>query len=150
MENGSHEKGPSQCQDIKTVKELTLPEITRQLDTLKEKVAEIPGIIRRVDRHDDTIDECKENISKLFTAQGETKVLVNQILDKLDGLENKIFSYMTQAVASATQAVESSIKDKEKTGGINKDLIDLVKYVLALTIGVIVSAIFLKGWKVIP
>jgi chromosome segregation ATPase len=138
-EIGNHERGSNQCPDIKTVKDVTLPDLVKQLGDLKERVAQLPEILRRLEKAEDRIEEGRENIAKLYTGLGETKVLVNQILDKLDGLETKIFSYMTQAIEAA------SIRDKDKSGGLNKDLIDLLKFVIAGTIIAIVTALFIKG-----
>jgi len=105
-----------------------MEEIKSQLQRLTTEQTEIK---RRIDKLEDNDARHEKDIKQLYVNQEGTKVYVTQILQKIDALETKLFNALTSA-GTNTQ--------KER-----QNWMDLIKYVIGITIGAIVMYVFSTG-----
>lgn len=88
-------------------------------------------IKRRLDKLEDSDYRHDENIKQLYAHQEGTKVYVNQILQKLESLETKLFTALT-----------TNVRNNQRE---RKDWQELLKYVIGATIGIIILYLFQQG-----
>lgn len=101
--------------------ESTVKELAKDVAQIKVQVEEVVKTTERLHSND---QRQAEDIRELYKHQEGTKVYVTQILQKLEGLETKIFSLL---------ADQAQTNAKER-----KDWKELVKYIIGGTIGLLI------------
>jgi hypothetical protein len=138
--NMEHDKTPhpseTQCEDIKKLLILW------------------PQVIGRIERVENTVDIHSNDITELKKSAAETKVYVKMILEKLDGMESRMFNYIKQAMMDSTneRMADRKLDYEERKDG-SKERIqntstytNLIKYIIGATIGalIVVVGTFIK------
>ncbi|MFS1511316.1 MULTISPECIES: hypothetical protein [Chengkuizengella] len=102
-----------------------MEEIMRQVNRLDTEQVEMK---RRLDKLEINDERHEEDIRQLYAHQEGTKAYVNQILQKLDSLETKLFNALSNTTANNL---------KERQGWM-----ELFKYVITATIGAVIFYLF--------
>lgn len=126
MANGC---GVTQCDDIKQVKV--------EINELKKTVGKLENITERQEK----------DITELKTNHAETKVYVKQILDSIDKLENKIFTYLSQITSAQEKDEDEDRKERITT---TTQWLEFAKFLVAATIALVIGYIFGKGGQAPP
>jgi uncharacterized protein Yka (UPF0111/DUF47 family) len=108
------ENGGTQCDDIKKLK--------IEFQGLKDSYGKLSNLVA----------EHGKKLEDILEFQGGTKVYVQEIKEQLSSVETKLFTFMGDLVKQLT-------KKEEKAG---QNWMDLVKYILLITLGAIVTYIF--------
>lgn len=106
--------------------------------------AEMIEVKRRVGNLEVTDKRHEEDIRELYKAQEGTKVYVTQILSKIDGLETKLFTMVTNITSSQDKERKAERSERSKT---MQNWIEFSKYVVGATIAVVVLYLFQGGGK---
>jgi hemerythrin-like domain-containing protein len=109
---------------------------------LKKLIVEVRHHGERLNKVEAITDRQEKDLTQLKTNHAETRVYVKQILDSIDKLENKIFSYVSQLAAAQEKDDQEERKERTQTA---EQWIDLLKYVLGGTIIAIVAYLFGSG-----
>jgi chromosome segregation ATPase len=107
-------------------------DVTKEISRLNSENIEAK---RRLEKLESNDDRHEKDIKALFINQEGTKVYVTQILTKLDTLETKLFTLLTNFG-----------KDQKEDRQLDrKSWHDTVKYVIGATIGALIFYMFTKG-----
>lgn len=97
---------------------------------------------RRLDRLEDNDKRHEDDIRMLYANQEATKAYVTQILAKIDSLESKLFNLVTQLTANQEADRKADrVENAKSTTGWQ----ELIKYILFITVGIIVAYLFSGG-----
>lgn len=116
-----------------------MDELRQQIARLNQENIEAK---RRLDRLEDNDRRHEEDIRQIYAHQEATKAYVTQILGKLDSLETKLFNLVTQLTANQEKDRNAERNERSKT---MKAWIEVLKYVLSITLGAIIVYLFSKG-----
>ena len=119
----------TQCDDIKKLKV--------EFEEVKKNMQKLEGVTERQEK----------DINELKTNHAETRIYVKQILDSIDKLENKIFTYVGQITAAKEKDEEADRKDRQTD---TDRWIGLIKWILGGTIIAIVAYLFGSGGIIKP
>lgn len=117
------------------------------LEKLTERTADVE---RQVQFQEEQIKELKNNFAQLAQQSAETKTLITQVLSQVNNLDNKMFNVFSQItkdnstlLQQVTKAQNAVVKDSGKERSSQQRMwISFARYVLAITIGVIVAYLF--------
>lgn len=113
-----------------------------QCDDIKKLKVEFLEIKKAVDKIEGVTERQEKDINELKTNHAETRIYVKQILDSIDKLENKIFTYVGQITAAKEKDEEADRKDRQTD---TDRWIGLIKWILGGTIIAIVAYLFGGG-----
>lgn len=99
--------------------------IEAEVHALREANKELQRRVKKLEEND---DRHEKDIRALYEHQAGTKAYVEQILQKLESLETKLFNAFTTSQKNSNE---------ERTGWMN-----LIQYVIGATIGVVVLYLF--------
>lgn len=107
---------------------------------------ELQGIRQRITQVEENDKRHEEDIRLLYANQEGTKVYVTQILNKLEALESKLFTLVTQLTQNQEadrqadrRSAEKVIKESAKA---TTSWQDLIKFIINITLGVIIMYLF--------
>lgn len=111
---------------------------------IERLTTENKDIKRRLGTLEDNDKRHEEDIRHLYENQAGTKAYVTQILNKIDSLETKLFSLITQLTANQEKDRKAERTERSKTAQI---WLDFSKYIVGVTIAVVIIYIFTGGTK---
>lgn len=122
---------------------------TSQCEEIRKLVLLLPGYVERLEKVENTVEKHTENINNLDKSHAETKVYVKMILEKLDGMESRLFDSVKQAMSDATKErlAERKYDHEERKDGSQERIkttvvfTGLIKYVVGATIGALIAGV---------
>lgn len=120
-----------------------------QCDSIKELMILLPEYVKRLEKVEGAVEDHERTIGELAASHRETKVYVKMILEKLDGMEGKLFDYIKQAMKDATteRMNERKLDHEERKDGSQERIkttvvfTGLIKYVVGATIGALIAGV---------
>ena len=112
---------------------------TNSCKEIQELTAWAREATRRMDKQEDHTERQERDIRILFENQAGTKVYVTQILDKIEGLDTKIFNVLTTLAGDTKE--DKNADRAERIASTDKWLA-AIKYVILVTLGAIITYLF--------
>lgn len=145
------EKHVTSCEAMKRFS-ILLPEYIKrleQVEDLKKLTAVLPELIKRVEKVEEKQELQDKTINELVTSHAETKVYVKLILEKMEGLEGNMATYIRQAMTDAmTERMTDRKLDYQERKATSKErqaatsqYLNLIKYVIGGTICALVGGV---------
>lgn len=120
-----------------------------QCEDINKIMTLLPEYVKRLEKVEGIVEDHDKTISELAASHRETKVYVKMILEKLDGMEGKLFDYIKQAMRDATKERinERQLDHEERKDGSQERIkttaqyTGLIKYVVGATIGALIAGV---------
>lgn len=112
---------------------------TNSCKEIQELTAWAREATRRMDKQEDHTERQERDIRILFENQAGTKVYVTQILDKIEGLDTKIFNVLTTLAGDTKE--DRNADRAERITSTDKWL-EAVKYIILITTAALITYLF--------